>query len=212
MRKLVRRTGALTAVLGGAAIALSGYQAATTVFQDWPAFETPKQKLINHYSYFTLWSNIIGALVSAQYAVGKRPARLAFLRINAVTMLVITGLVYNTLLAKTSIVEGLGKITNPIVHTIMPIAVPALWLLDRPGAPTQDVTRNSAAFAFAIPLLWAAYTFNRGIRTQGYYPYDFLNPTILGYPTAVRNVCAVGAVTAALIGAMSVAERALTKD
>ncbi|MEJ5927661.1 Pr6Pr family membrane protein [Corynebacterium sp. H128] len=209
MRTLVRRTGTLAGLLGGVAVALSGYQAATTTFQTWPAFKTPQQKLIAHYSYFTLWSNIIGTVVSAQYAVGKRPTRLAFLRIDAVTMLAITGVVFNTLLAKTTVVEGLGKITNPIVHTIMPIAVPSLWLLDRPSAPTKDVTPSSAAFAFAIPILWAGYTFGRGAQTEGYYPYDFLNPTILGYPTAVRNVCAVGAAIGALICAMAAAEHAV---
>ncbi|MEJ5998894.1 Pr6Pr family membrane protein [Corynebacterium sp. H130] len=212
MRKLVRRGGLAASIFGGLAIVLSGYQSATTPFRDWPAFATPSQKLVTHYSYFTLWSNIIGTYIATQYARERLPQREAFLRINAVTMLAITGVVFNTLLAKTSVIEGLGKFTNPIVHTAMPIALPALWVADRTISQQRDMTVNAMAWSFTIPAVWLAYTFCRGARTGGYYPYEFLNPTVLGYPAAIRNVCGVAAVLGLLLAAMTAVEKQLIKQ
>ncbi|AKK03976.1 Pr6Pr family membrane protein [Corynebacterium epidermidicanis] len=209
MKKIVRRAGLVTGILGGLGVTLSGYQSATTPFRDWPKFRTPAQKLVTHYSYFTLWSNIIGTYVCAQYARGKRPQSEAFLRINAVTMLVVTGGVFNTVLAETTVVEGIGKFTNPIVHTIMPIAMPVIWLADRPSTSEQDMTPSAMAKSFAIPAAWLAYTFIRGPRTGGYYPYEFLDPTKLGYPTAIRNVAGVTATLGALLATMKAAENKL---
>ncbi|MDU0478959.1 Pr6Pr family membrane protein [Staphylococcus chromogenes] len=207
MKKFVRRGGLVASVFGGLAVALSGYQSATTPFREWLDFDTPAKKLIAHYSYFTLWSNIIGTFVAAQYALGKRPTKLAFLRIDAVTMLVVTGAVFNLVLAKTTVVEGLGKFTNPIVHTAMPIALPALWLADRTTTSEPDMTADAIAWSFAIPSAWLLYTFLRGPQVGGYYPYEFLNPTVLGYPTAVRNVAGVTATLGVLIAAMKAAEQ-----
>lgn len=206
MKKLVRVLGGATAALGGAGVALSGYHSATHPFVDWPEFRTPTQKLITHYSYFTLWSNILGTAVATQYALGKRPRNWAVPRLNAVTMLAVTGVVFHALLARTSVIEGLIRVTNPIVHTFMPIAVPALWLLDRRDAETKDITAATAAWSFALPLAWSVYTFARGSQTKGYYPYEFINPRLLGYPIAVRNVALVGAVLGALIAAMAAME------
>lgn len=207
MKKLVRGLGAVSAAVGGVGVALSGYHSATHPFVDWPEFKTPKQKLITHYSYFTLWSNILGTAVAAQYALGQRPKNARVLRINAVTMLAVTGVVFNTILAKDSVIEGLLKITNPIVHTFMPIAIPALWALDRTDAEVKDVTGSTAAWSFALPLAWAGYTFVRGKQTEGYYPYDFINPRLLGYPAAVRNVALVGVASGLLVAAMAGVEK-----
>lgn len=210
MRKLVRRSALVAGMCGAGAVVLSGYQAATTPFRDWPAFQTPREKLITHYSYFTLWSNIIAVGVCAQYAAGRRHPALAFLRIDAVTMMIVTGAVYNALLAKTTVVEGLGNFTNPIVHTAMPIAMPALWVMDRiaDNSGEQDIRTDSVAAAFGIPLVWAVYAFTRGVTTKGYYPYDFMNAVNMGYPAAIRNVAAVGGVMGVLIAGMAAIERA----
>lgn len=211
MRNLVRRGGLLASIIGGAAVALSGYQSATTEFRDWPAFKTPRQKLTTHYSYFTLWSNIIGTYAAAEYARGKTPKQTAFLRADAVTMLAITGVVFNTLLAKTTVVEGLGKFTNPVVHGAMPIALPALWLADRASkdSTTRELDAGTIAQSLIIPVGWLAYTLARGPRTGGYYPYLFLNPRELGYPTALRNVGGVAVSFAALLAAMVATEKRL---
>lgn len=127
-------------------------------------------------------------------------------RVDAVAMLATTGIVFNTILAKDSVIEGLLKFTNPIVHTIMPVAVPALWLLD--DRPSPDLTAKNIAWSFAFPLAWAGYAFARGVQTDGYYPYDFINPKLLGYPTAIRNILVVSAGHGALVAAMTAWERA----
>lgn len=213
MKNLVRRSGAIAATFGALGVALSGYHAATNPFEDWPAFNTPGSKLLNHYSYFTLWSNIIGTYICTQYALGKMPPRLAFLRVDAVSMLMITGVIFNTVLAKTSVIEGLLKLTNPIVHTAMPVAMPALWALEKFTSPnpTQDITKRAVWASLAIPTMWAVYAFTRGVITKGYYPYDFMNARTLGYPTAIRNVVGVAGFHAIIVAVMAAVEKAAVK-
>lgn len=211
MRKLVRATGLAAGILGGFAVALTGYATATTPFEDWPEFKTRGQRLLASYSYFTLWSNMLGAVVGVAYAVDKRSPRWAWARIDAVVMLIITGVIYNTILAKDSNPTGLYAITNPITHGVMPVIVPLLWLLDRFIATDGDVNVRNAFYAMALPLLWSGWTFYRGASTKGYYPYNFIDVTAHGSKVVARNMVGVTASFVGLTALLGLAERAIIR-
>lgn len=209
MRKLVRATGVVAGVLGGFAVALTGYATVTTPFEDWPAFTTKGQRLLASYSYFTLWSNMLGTVIGAQYALGQRSPRWAVARIDAVIMLIITGYIYNTVLAKESTPTGLYAITNPITHGVMPVIVPLMWLIDRFIATEGDINAKNAFYSLALPILWSGWTFYRGVQTKGYYPYGFLDVNALGSRMVARNMVGVAASFAGLLGVLAVAEKAI---
>lgn len=211
MRNLVRATGVIAGVLGGFAVALTGFATITTPFEEWPAFTTRRQRLLASYSYFTLWSNMLGAVVGAQYALGRRPARWAVARIDAVVMLIITGIIYNTILAKESTPTGFYSITNPITHGVMPVIVPLMWLIDRFIAGEGDVNAKNAFYSLALPMLWSGWTFYRGASTQGYYPYSFLNVANLGGRMVARNMAGVTASFVALMGVLGTAEKMIMR-
>lgn len=211
MRKLVRATGVAAGILGGFAVALTGIATCTTPFKDWPAFSTRGQRLVASYSYFTLWSNMLGAVVGAAYATNNRSSRWAWARIDAVVMLIITGIIYNTILAKDSNPTGLYSLTNPITHGVMPVIVPLLWLIDRFIATEGDVTVRNAFYAMALPVLWSGWTFYRGAKTEGYYPYAFLDVTKLGSKVVARNIAGITVSFVGLIGALGAAEKLIMR-
>ncbi|MEY6435015.1 Pr6Pr family membrane protein [Corynebacterium pseudotuberculosis] len=177
----VNTLGRLLGLVGLIGIVIAGYQTATEPFTDWPAFDTPAKALIAEFSFFTMWSNIVGTFYLLR--AGRTPC---WLTVDAVSMLVVTGVVYNTLLGGE--LHGLWAISSPIQHTFMPIAVPLYWLLTIRGRPTFQL--SSIIGALGIPVIWSILTFYRG-ATTGWYPYFFIDATNLGLPIALRNMAGV---------------------
>ncbi|CAB1021911.1 hypothetical protein FRC0522_01880 [Corynebacterium diphtheriae] len=176
--KIVAR---LLGFLGLISIILAAVQTATEPFTDFPAFNTPSKALIAEFSFFTIWSNIIGTIYLLR---GGRVPR--WFAVDAVAMLTITGIVYNTLLSKE--LHGLWQFTSPVQHTVMPIAVFAFWLLNAYRRPIFKV--RTIIMALGIPVVWSILTFTRGAQT-GWYPYFFIDVTNLGLGTALRNAIGV---------------------
>ena len=114
---VVRVLGLIAFLLATAAVVVSGVHNARNPFEEFPAFDTPGQKLIATYSYFTLWSNIVGAGLGLAYFLGNHESRwAAAARIDAAMMLLVTGLVYNFVLADGSPSVGTYRFTNPVEH------------------------------------------------------------------------------------------------
>lgn len=144
---------------------------------------------VNFFSYFTIESNLLAAivlLIGAGYALAGRlpdPTWFAILRACAATYMAITGIVYNLLLRGLP-VTGAGADahpwTNEVMHVIGPVFLVADWLF-APGRPRLDWRRVWVILAF--PIAWVAYTLVRGplvfdqVRAiETWYPYPFLNP------------------------------------
>ncbi|MCK7638424.1 Pr6Pr family membrane protein [Corynebacterium pygosceleis] len=182
---VIRFLGIVAAVLGVSAAIVGGYGAATTPFTDFPAFGTPGEKLVAYYSYFTLWSNILGAVAGLSYAFlfvrGRDGGWLgAVLRLDATIMLMATGLVYHLLIADGSPNTGTQAFTAPVIHGIMPVLLPVIWLLHMTRRHRPDVRLSTLLGSLVIPLVWTAWTFWRAHATGGYYPYNFMDATEIG--------------------------------
>ena len=72
INQLVRWLGLIMFLLGGSAFILSGINSQIVPFENWPAFTSGPEKLLANYSYFTLWSNLLGALVGLGYFTNFR--------------------------------------------------------------------------------------------------------------------------------------------
>ncbi|PRQ11529.1 hypothetical protein C1Y63_05875 [Corynebacterium sp. 13CS0277] len=214
MLKLAFRVLAgLLAAAGATTVVLSGVRAATTECEEWPAFTSVGAKVLTQYSYFTLWSAIVGVIVAAAYAAGFARTQTTWARVarlEAAMMLIVTGLVYNLIIADGTAKQGVDAVTNAMHHLVLPVALPALWVLSMPQRSTRDITWGVIGRALILPTVWVAWCLARGAAT-GFYPYDFLNAATLGYPTALRNIAGVYVLFFVLTGLLSGVERLLQR-
>lgn len=208
---VVRVLGLIAFLLATAAVIVSGVHNARNPFEEFPAFDTPGQKLIATYSYFTLWSNIVGAGLGLAYFLGNHESRwAAAARIDAAMMLLVTGLVYNFVLADGSPSIGTYRFTNPVEHMIMPVLMPVIWILSMPRRKRADITPINIGLALILPIIWCVWTFARGAAT-GWYPYFFLDVNDLGYTAALKNTAGVFLLFFVLIALLAGVEQLLRR-
>jgi len=146
----------------------------------------------NFFSFFTIESNILAAIVLLVVGFGallgvKARRSFAFIRGAATLYMVITGIVFALLLAG---LEQRLQVTIPwvnvVLHYIMPIVLFVDWLLFPPKF-RFSFTQTLGWLVF--PLLYLAYTLVRGSLVN-WYPYPFLDVSQVGW---------------ALVGVMSIA-------
>ncbi|WP_312173348.1 Pr6Pr family membrane protein [Microbacterium sp.] len=148
----------------------------------------------NFLSFFTIDSNLLAAVVliiGAIWALRHRgdaeqePRWLAVLLVCASTYMIVTGLVYNTLLRGIELPQGT---TVPWSNEVLHVVFPLFLLLDVLFAPRRRALPWSTVFVTAIfPLVWAAYTMVRAnlitapaTGNAWWYPYPFLDPRLVG--------------------------------
>jgi hypothetical protein len=145
--------------------------------------------LLRFFSYFTIQSNILVLVAAVLLAV--RPGRdgtvWRVLQLDALLAIVITGIVYGTILAPLVQLEGTAFLATVLLHYVSPWLFLAAWLL---VGPRPRITWSTVAAAFLWPVAWIAYTIIHG-AISGWYPYPFLDVATLGYPIALRNIAAV---------------------
>jgi hypothetical protein len=135
----------------------------------------------NFFSFFTIQSNILAALVLVLLAVVRRdersPAFDSFR--SAVTLFItITGVVFAVLLAgHAEDVQTAIPWVDFVVHKLTPAVVAADWLID---PPRHRLSLRAAALWLGYPLAWFAYTLARG-ASEHWYPYPFVNVDEHGY-------------------------------
>jgi hypothetical protein len=128
----------------------------------------------NFLFYFTNLSNLFGAFVfltGGTALLRGRPGLPALVRGASVLYLVITGLVFWTLLSNTITPETIVW-QNDVVHGVMPVAFLLDWLL---VPPTVRLALGRAAYWLVFPLVYLGVSLVRGPMV-GWYPYDFLDP------------------------------------
>ena len=128
----------------------------------------------NFLFYFTNLSNLFGAFVFLTGGVALlrgRPGLPDLVRGASTLYLVITGLVFWTLLSNTITDETIVW-QNDIVHGVMPTVFLLDWLLIPPAVRLR---LGRAAYWLVFPLVYLAVSLLRG-PAVGWYPYDFLDP------------------------------------
>lgn len=175
---------ALRIVAGALALVVIGYQFSLAAGQ-------PPFSVVDFFSYFTIESNVLAACVLL--ACGLRPGVPGRLRGAATLYMVITAIVYATLLTGENV--GLSQPwINGVLHRWMPLIMLADWLL----IPPAPAVRARAAMTWlAFPALYGTYSLIHGAIT-GWYPYPFLSPVHSGYGRVALTVVILGAGMAAL--------------
>jgi hypothetical protein len=165
-------------------------------------------RIVRLLSFFTIQSNILTAITSAQLARNPvrdgtvwRPVRLASL-----VGITVTGIVYSTVLAKVHEPHGWQETsTNTVVHYIAPIMMVVGWLA---FGPRPRVTGRVVAYAAIFPVAWSTYTLIRGAITS-WYPYPFTDVPSHGYGLVLLYSAAVIAVIVLVMGLFWAGDRYL---
>lgn len=165
-------------------------------------------RIIRVLSFFTIQSNILSGVVSAQLAarpdrdgVVWRPVRLA-----ALFGITVTGIVYSTVLAKIHQPHGVAETSvNTIVHYLVPVMMILGWLL---FGPRPRIDLPTVLCSLLYPVTWIIYTLIRG-AIWSWYPYPFLDVPSHGYGRVALNGLAVTVVLAVVAGLYAFGDRRL---
>jgi uncharacterized membrane protein len=166
--------------------------------------------ITNFFSFFTILSNVgacvtlvIGAVLF--FTQGRRetvePRWYAVLLVSVTTYMLVTGIVYNTLLRNIPLPQGA---TVPWSNELLHVWVPLFLLADLLFAPRRRRLDYTAVWAVvAFPIAWVVYTLVRAplvinptTDEPGWWPYPFLNWTtvagggwgVLGYVIVIALV------------------------
>jgi hypothetical protein len=165
------------------------------------------EKLVNLFSYFTIQSNlwVLGTSIALAVSI-RRDGRLwRVVRIDAMLGIIITGLVYEGLLAALVHPTGWALAATIGFHYISPWATLIGWLI---FGPRPRMSWTAAAFAFIWPVAWLVYTFVRGAIIN-WYPYPFLDVSLIGFGDSVRNCVVVLLIGMAIAAVLTLLDRRL---
>ncbi len=140
------------------------------------------ERFFDWISYFTIWSNIMVAIVLT--VLWRKPelfelnnaqgTRWRTLRLDSILMITITGVVYNLLLAEPK--TGIDFVSNLMIHIVNPLFTLFVFLVTGP----RGLLRPSTVFyALIVPIIWATFSITRGM-TLNAYPYPFFDVSVNG--------------------------------
>ncbi len=146
-------------------------------------------RILDYLSYFTILSNIVVAVVMTM--LWLRPDDVTYvrrvLRLDALLMITITGLVYAIVLAPISNPQGWQAVANDGLHFVVPTLTVFVWLV---AGPRGWLEARIVPAALLLPLAWIAYTVVRGAVISA-YPYPFLDVVTKGYGTVALNILGI---------------------
>ena len=150
--------------------------------------DTVLERFFDWSSYFTILSNVVVLVVMTALTVRPglftRADRVGTvwrtLRLDSVLMIVITGVVYNLLLAGGE-KAGWDALSNTMLHMVVPLVTPVVWII---AGPRGLITGRLIGYSLILPLLWAAYALIRG-QVIDAYPYPFLDVAANGLPSVL---------------------------
>ena len=167
---------------------------------------------VRYFSFFTILSNLLVALVAASAAMGGNWAPLRLLRKPrvrglAALCIAVTGLVYVVVLRSLWHPLGPQLIADRSLHYVVPALYLVWWftLLPHGALDWRDALRW-----LWFPLLFALWTFVRGAIVDE-YPYPFLDVGRLGYAAALLNAALVAALFLVLGMALVAVDKSLGK-
>lgn len=164
---------------------------------DRPALSTP-MRLWNVLSYFTVRSNLLVLVTAGLLWRDPRRAGPVFtvVRLAALTMITVTGLVYAVVLAPLWEPTGWQKVADQTLHYTVPALAVVAYLV---AGPRPRFSGRTLVLSLAVPVAYIAYTLVRspfvtverdGV-TRHWYPYHFIDVDDLGYGRAILNTVGV---------------------
>lgn len=147
-------------------------------------FDTPAARVGNLFTFFTILSNILVAVVCVAMVRRRSDSTLfAVAWLDALLAITVTGIVYNTVLAGLYDLRGAEYLADRLFHLVSPLLFVAGWAL---FGPRGLVRPRVVGLALVYPLVWLAFTLVRG-AVIGWYPYPFVDVIKEGYGQVAVN-------------------------
>jgi hypothetical protein len=153
------------------------------------------ETIVRYFGFFTILTNILVAVsFSAVFLKGIGNSNNFFTRPKNLTAIAvyitIVGLIYNVILRFQWAPQGLAKLADELLHSVIPVFYIIFWLA---FVPKQQINWSNILPWLAYPLAYLSYTLLRGPSAQ-WYPYPFVDVIKLGYNKVFFNsamVCLV---------------------
>jgi hypothetical protein len=153
------------------------------------------EMIVRYFSYFTIQTNIVVAvcytvlLLKPGSKWGNFFSRQQTL--SAITVyILIVGLIYNTILRFTWSPEGLQRIVDELLHSVIPVLALIYWIVFT--SKNQLQWKNILPWLI-YPFAYIFYVLIRG-SLSGFYPYPFINSTQLGINKVLVNSVGIAGV------------------
>jgi hypothetical protein len=146
------------------------------------------EAIIRYFSFFTILTNILVAITFTVLLTRQNSSWYHFFsRANTLTAvtayITLVGVVYQVILRAAWNPQGLQKIVDELLHSVIPALAILYWFLfvRKTGLKWKHV------FPWAIyPVCYLLYILIRG-AFSGFYPYPFVNVSNLGYKKVLIN-------------------------
>jgi hypothetical protein len=146
------------------------------------------ETIVRFVSFFTIESNTLIAIASTTLLLATTSRWSSFFArtttLTALTLyILVVGITYNVILRSLWNPQGLQRIVDEILHSVVPVLFLIGWFRWRPKNPLQY---SNILRWLLFPLLYCVYTLIRG-RLSGYYPYPFMDAGQLGLARVAVN-------------------------
>ncbi len=185
----MRHYASIAAIAGWITVILRFYLSINTSLADGTGIGSG---VISFFSYFTVLTNILVALAftaGSMKSSNAKPQLVTSLlqqpsTVTAIAVYItIVAAVYHLLLSQLWDPQGLTKIVDIMLHTVMPAAYLIYWWL---GVPKRSLQWRGALVWLSYPIGYSVYTLLLGaVRNQ--YPYPFTDVSALGYTQVLFN-------------------------
>ncbi|MGC4103222.1 Pr6Pr family membrane protein [Ferruginibacter sp.] len=171
----------ITAIIGWLTLALQFYLIIVNRQASVP------ETIVRYFSYFTILTNILVAISFTMVAVKGFTGNYFFTRTSTLTAIAvyisIVGLTYNVILRFQWAPQGMDRVVDELLHLIIPVLYIFFWVK---FVPRKNLQWKLIAPWAIYPLAYFGYTIVRGPSAQ-WYPYPFMNVTVLGYNKVLFN-------------------------
>lgn len=149
---------------------------------------TLPETVVRFFSYFTILTNILVALsFTALLLKQGNQWRSFFSRPDVLTAIAvyitIVGLVYNLILRRLWAPEGLQRLVDELLHTVMPLLFFLFWCI---YVSRHALKWKQVPYWLLYPFIYFLYVLVRG-ALSGFYPYPFVNVKEHGYGPVLLN-------------------------
>jgi len=181
-KKSARIIALLGALIGWFAIITQLYLMMTNRVVSVPA------TIFRFFSFFTIDTNILVALcftfilLRSNSRIGRFFSKATTITAIAV-YITIVGIVYNVILRSTWDPQGMQKLVDELLHSVIPLLFILFWLI---FVPIEQLKWKNAFPWLIYPIIYMMYAIVHGAITK-FYPYPFVDVNELGYNKALLN-------------------------
>lgn len=146
------------------------------------------ETVTRYFSFFTILTNILVAVsLTAVAQKGITTSGSFFTRPKTLTAttvyITIVGLIYNIILRFQWAPEGMAKLVDELLHSVIPAGFIIFWLA---YVPKKNIDWKNIFPWLLYPLIYLGYTLVRGTFAN-WYPYPFVDVLQLGYNKVIIN-------------------------